>query len=106
MEPSQSLTLYSVINAASGVSKICSGSVVGEIGIVITSTIVPVFPIYGPQSIFTCCPIFTLVLYHKKRTAKNKGLAAGGGMFTGESTRYLLAWALNIGTFLPTTART
>ena len=66
MEPSPSLTLYSVINPVPSVLKIFGISIVGETGILFTSTTLPVFPIYGPQSIFTCCPIFILVLYHKK----------------------------------------
>lgn len=64
MEPSLSLTLYSVRIAVSGVSKTFGTPVFGRIGLLITSVIVAAFPIYGPQSIFTCCPIFIAVLHH------------------------------------------
>jgi len=64
MEPSLSLTLYSVLIAVPGVSNIFGTPVFGGIGVLITSVIVPAFPIYGPKSIFTCCPIFISVLYH------------------------------------------
>ena len=54
MELSLSLTLYSVLIAVPGVLKISGTLVFGGIGILITSVIVQAFPIYGPQSIFTC----------------------------------------------------